>query len=169
MSEAGNRTLKILAVAAIGWTLFAIVVVPLADGKALYRVKDWGALTSGGVGPGGKYDVYVVASGAYTCQVRAAIQNDNFYLPKQQGDYALVRIDYYFEAPGWWDEAVVDIGWYMYGEAQERRCGGTCSGRLTAEVPSPGVYTGLKYFVKAWGYDGGQTCYTMKEGWFQWS
>jgi len=169
MSEAGNRALKILAVAAIGWTLLPLLVVPTATaGEDLYAWKDWGALEDGGVGPDGHYDINIVASGGgKTCQIRSAIKDNVFTVTAESGSYVLVRVNWYINAPGWYDQGVARITW-SGGDSAQVPIGGASSGFLRAERQSPSAGSSVTYTIEAIGQDyGSETCHATYQATFK--
>jgi len=152
------------------WMLLAIVGPPVATGEHLYNTKDWGALTTDGVGPNSKYDVYIKASGSgVTCSFRTAISGNTYYLVRSTGHYAMVRIDWYVDAPGSNDQGVVNLNFFG-GEAYQVNIGGTAAGRLKAERISGGVGQSYSYTITAIGQDwGSNTCSATTQGTFSWT
>ncbi len=150
--------------------VMVLFVMPSALGEHLYNTKDWGGLTSGGVGPGARFDVYIEASGPGTqCSIRSTINGDTYNLAASSTHYAMVRIDWHIFAPGTNDEGVINLIFFG-GESYQVRIGDESEGYMRAERVSGSPGQSFSYTIEAIGLNfGGQSCYNAASGTFHWT
>ncbi len=140
---------------------------PASASQRLYYIKDWGALTSGGVGPGDDYDVYIKPP-SRICEIRSAIDGHTQNVYDSIGNQVMIRIDWYIDAHGWYDDGRITISFYG-GETESVVIGGTSSGRLQVERDSgsPGQTYSYTITIEGWDY-GNRRCDEDAQGSVHW-